>query len=208
MWGIAVVAGVAALGACSFSGGVPEAALDVRDGAIDTTVAIDASVPYVRRVNVAGAAVTGVDHPGDWEADPGVGGMCNGTFYLGPPMASGTEDDGLYRELMFGNPLDCSLAMIPPGMYRVTLLFAEVFWGGLPCNGPTTGRRVFDVELEGTRVMTDFDETAEGGGCIGGPTGHPVDKVFTLAITDDTLDIHMPATIDNATLSAIELVQQ
>jgi hypothetical protein len=110
---------------------------------------------------------------------------------------------------MYRNPLACTIVNVPPGTYRVTLLFAELYWGGPPCAGSSAGTRVFHVVLEGMTVLSDFDERAESGGCaVGSGAGRPVDKVFTVTVTDGALDVAMPVVTDNAALNAIELVQQ
>jgi Malectin domain len=89
----------------------------------------------------------------------------------------------------------------------VTLLFAEVYWGGPPCGGSSTGSRVFSIALEGATVLAGYNETVDDGGCAAG-TGHPVDKSFVIPISDGALDIAMAATVDTAALNAIELVEQ
>ncbi|WP_400072158.1 malectin domain-containing carbohydrate-binding protein [Zobellia russellii] len=50
---------------------------------------------------------------------------------------------------------------VPNGEYQVVLHFAEIFWnaqGGIP---GTAGRRVFDVEMEGDKILDDFDMLSE-----------------------------------------------
>ncbi len=196
------------LSACGFRGeaiaeGPPADAMLVDAGG-------DAATKFVARINIAGPAFVGVDHPGVWSADPGVGGICNGSVFTAPTMTMhGTNDSPLYRTVMFRNPLSCTIPNVPPGTYRVTLLFAEVFWGGPPCAGAATGSRVFSIALEGTTVLAGYNETVDDGGCAGsGGAGHPVDKTFVISISDGALDIAMAATVDNAALNAIEIVEQ
>lgn len=183
-------------------------ALPDPDGSPDSPP--DAFVAFVARINIAGPAFVGIDHPGSWSADPGVGGICDGARFDAPmPAIPNSNDDVLYRDLMYRNPLACTIPNVPPGTYRVTLLFAELYWGGPPCAGSATGTRIFHVALEGATVLTGFNERVESGGCaVGSGAGRPVDKVFTVTVTDGALNVAMPVMSDNAALNAIELVQQ
>lgn len=85
---------------------------------------------------------------------------------------SGTLDPGLYSSERYGN---FSYAIpVPPGKYKVTLRFAETYWGrqnsyynlpdqnGSPVGG--AGSRFFDVYCNGTTLLKNFDIFKEAGG--------------------------------------------
>ena len=69
------------------------------------------------------------------------------------------------------------------------------------------GARVFDIQLEGATVASNVDIYSEGG-CAAGleAMAHPVIKHFTVNITDGTLNITLPAQVNNGKISAIEVL--
>ncbi|HTR52777.1 MAG TPA: malectin domain-containing carbohydrate-binding protein [Kofleriaceae bacterium] len=163
---------------------------------------------FAARVNVAGPMYAGVDHPGTWAADPGAGGICDGTEFDSPtPTVNASNDSTLYVNQMFGSTLTCTIHGVPAGTYQVTLLFAELRLGGSPC--VAAGDRTFDIQLEGTTVLSGFDLTTIGGGCAAaGGSGHPVDKTFMVTVNDGALDLVETASSGAAVLNAIEIVGQ
>jgi len=84
----------------------------------------------------------------------------------------GTPDPGLYSSERFGN-FSYSIP-VPPGKYKVTLRFAETYWGiqntfpNLPDqNGSSmggVGSRIFSVYCNGATLLKDFDVFREAGG--------------------------------------------
>jgi len=87
---------------------------------------------------------------------------------------SGTADSGLYSSERFGN---FTYAIpVPPGKYKVTLRFAETYWGiqsaspnlpdqnGSPVGG--VGSRIFDVYCNGVALLRNFDISKEAGGAL------------------------------------------
>jgi len=165
---------------------------------------------FAIRINIGGPAHMGVDYPGNWSADPGPGGICNGIPFASPtPAINGTNDAALFVNQMFNPTLSCTIPNVPAGTYRVTLLFAELRLGGAPSVSPLPLSRIFDISLEGNVVLAGFDMTTAGGGCAatGGP-GHAFSKSFTVAVTDGALNIDESATLGAGALNAIELVSQ
>jgi hypothetical protein len=161
------------------------------------------------RIDLNGPSIVGVDHPGTWAADPGVGGVCGPASGHRGNAVNGTVDDALFQGYMLGNPITCSVGMLLPGTYRVRLYFAEVYFGpGCAGGGPGTGARVFDIALEGTTVLRNFDIFAEGRCAMSttDTTSMPVVKEFVVPVTDGTLDISLPASVNQALLSAIEIL--
>lgn len=79
------------------------------------------------------------------------------------------------------------------GGYLVRLHFAEL-------NKPQPGTRVFDVELEGELVLDGLDLTAEDG------LGTATVREFPIVVTDGVVTIDFIRQIENAKISAIEIV--
>jgi hypothetical protein len=108
----------------------------------------EAGPPLVGRWNIDGPTYVGVEYPGTWIAAP-VPGICGP--YPSEPVGPlhGTSDTPLFEGEVYGNPAICAAGSgLAPGMYRVSLLFAEIYWGpGCP-GGGGVGSRVFDIVLE------------------------------------------------------------
>jgi len=87
--------------------------------------------------------------------------------FVTPPESSvdqsteikGTEDPGLYRSIHYGTPenFDYTFAGLRKGNVKVTLKFAEIF-------RDAPGIRVFDMALNGTTMLKDFDVFKLAGG--------------------------------------------
>jgi hypothetical protein len=170
----------------------------------------DVPPPVAIRINVNGGSYTGIDHPGRWAADPGVGGVCGPLAYQNDAPIHGTQDGPLFAREMFGSPLVCAVGggKLPPGKYRVNLYFAEIYWGpGCPGAGTGTGSRIFDIRLEGNLVLSNLDLFSEGG-CAASTsgTGKPIVKRFSVSIDDGTLNLRLEAHRDNGKISAIEIL--
>lgn len=162
------------------------------------------------RINVNGPAHSGQDFPGAWAADPGLGGVCGPSVYGNPMAIAGTRDDSLFQGESFGSPLVCAVGggALPPGRYQVNLYFAEIYWGpGCPGGGSGTGSRLFDVRIEGAVAEGEVDLFREAG-CAASPMGNgrPVVKRYAVVINDGTLDLRFEAQVDNAKISAIEVL--
>jgi hypothetical protein len=160
--------------------------------------------PVAIRINV-----NGPQH-GMFAADVGAGGVCSGSSFITDRPIAGTTDDPLYQSEIFGAPATCAVGggTLPPGSYKVNLHFAEIYFGPTCVGGGVgLGARVFDIQLEGTTVASNVDIFSEGG-CAAGldGLGHPVIKRFTLDITDGTLNINLPAQVNNGKISAIEVL--
>ena len=128
-----------------------------------------------------------------WAADENFSG---GTA-AGPTSTAiaGTNDPALYQTERWGN---ASYSFpVPAGSYQVTLKFAEIYWSA-------SGKRVFSVSLNGSTVLSNLDIFAEVGGYKAD------DKVFNnVQPTGGQIVIQLgPATVDNAKISAIQIIPQ
>ncbi len=73
------------------------------------------------------------------------------------PAAS---DQTLYQYERFGNSFSYTFPKLPMGFYQVTLKFAEIFYTNPQDN---KGVRVFNVSINGSQVLTNFDIVANAG---------------------------------------------
>ena len=166
----------------------------------------DAFVPqYSLAVNLAGDAHVGSDFPGNYLADDGS--YCGGNLWEVSVGIHNTVDDPLFQTNRYGT-FTCAFGegTMPMGDYSVTLLFGEVHRGsGCPSSGVTS--RIFDVWLEGMRVMDDFDAVAASGGCVASvlsSTPMPVTRSFVTTVTDGTLNLETSGAT-NGMISALRI---
>ncbi len=181
--------------------------------AVDGSIVIDAFVPaVVARYNIGGAAYVGTtDYPGSWAADPG--NICTGTISNldanGP--ISGTVDDALFQKQRYGIPLVTCQVAVANGDYSVTLLFGPIYYGGganPTCMFPTT-HQVFSIAIEGTTVASNYDLTADAGGCVlNGSTAKPITKTYPVSVGNGMLEIKLDSTDQNqaSMISALQVL--
>ena len=138
-------------------------------------------------INTGGPAVT----EGNWQADNYfTGGI---TYEDNSAPVAGTTDPAVYKDERYG---DFSYAMpLPNGNYTVKLHFAEIYY-------TATGARVFNVNIENSQgVLNNYDIVAEAG------ANTAVVKQFNnIQVTDGNLNIAFVSVIDNAKISAIEII--
>ncbi|MCK9479504.1 MAG: malectin domain-containing carbohydrate-binding protein [Firmicutes bacterium] len=106
----------------------------------------------------------------------------------------GTNEQLLYQAYRFGEKISYAIPA-ENGAYKVILRMME----------PTftdTGRRLFDISLEGVIVASKIDIFNEAG------RHTAFDMEFTTTVTDGELNIELEASENNAILSAIEIVKQ
>jgi Malectin domain len=95
-----------------------------------------------------------------WDSDHYVRG---GQQVVRTEPIAGTEDSDLYHGERFGN-LTYSIPVSQPGFYRLTLYFAEGWFGPGRPGGGGLGSRVFDILCNGVTVKRNFDIFKEAGG--------------------------------------------
>lgn len=161
------------------------------------SVAVGVAFTPLHRINCGGVAYT--DSAGnDWSADFGFD--TGGTLSTAAPIA-GTDDPTLFRSERYdlaGPPdLTYSLPIADPGIVLVRLYFAEIWSTGI--SGP--GQRQFDVTIEGTLALDNFDPWGVSGGIF---TAAIVET--PVAVTDGNLTIRFTSVVQNAKVSAIEVL--
>ncbi|MBT8183331.1 MAG: PKD domain-containing protein [Eudoraea sp.] len=93
---------------------------------------------------------------------------------------------------------------VPNGNYTVILHFAEIYWGATGGGPEGIGQRIFDVSIENSLVLDNYDINAD----VGPET--PVSKSFNIAISDEELNINFSALtadggVNQPKVSAIEI---
>jgi hypothetical protein len=144
------------------------------------------------RINCGGTSYTSAQGV-VWSEDSGFN--SNSTPYQVSQTIAGTTDQSLYQTERYGTDLQYSIP-VTNGQYTLKLHFAELYV-------TQPGERVFHVDVEGKRVLSNFDTVAETGGIH-----RAVVKTFTVNVNDGQLDIDFPAitTTHWGKVNAIEIV--
>ena len=152
---------------------------------------VDSAELSTVRINAGGESFT--DAEGNvWSADVHFNG---GRTFTKTNEIANTSDDSLYQSERFVGA-DGNLSYDIPvenGEYQVTLKFAEIFFDG-------AGKRVFDATAEGQTVVDNLDLAGEAG------KDAALDKTFNVTVTDGVLDLDFASEIENAKISAIEII--
>ena len=154
-------------------------------------MANNASLPTtVIRINSGGGDY--IDAGGNlWQADAYVVG--GATYANGNPIAN-TVDDLLYQTDRYG---DFNYTIpIANGTYDLNLKMAEIYWSN-------PGSRIFDVTVEGQKVLNDFDLLER----TGANTAFDL-PINDVVVTDGKLNINFTSEVgkDYSIISAIEVI--
>ncbi|CAA9251244.1 MAG: CBM57 [uncultured Cytophagales bacterium] len=110
-----------------------------------------------------------------------------------------TTEDALYRSIRFGPAFSYSIP-VSNATYGVFLHFNETWWGSRTAGG--VGSRRFNVDVEGSRRLTNYDIFAAAGGAMRARV-----EAFSVTVTDGVLDISFSKGLaDNPSIAAIEVV--
>ncbi len=141
------------------------------------------------RINSGGPAYT--DSLGQaWVADTSYTG---GSVYTTTSTITNTADPTLYKTSRYGSSFKYAITA-PAGSYSVTLKFAELYW-------TSAGKRVFNVAINGTNVLSNFDIFAAAGASL-----KAVDKTFTVTSTGTITIQFSTGTAGNPLVNAIQVV--
>ncbi len=171
-----------------------------------------AGVAGVLAVSVGAAGVVGRAagrEPDSWYVDAGAtdgARAADGTQFLSstgfvggrfgtPPSqpVEGRLGDAILRTSQIG--MTSWSGEVSDGRYRVTLAMAETYW-------TEPGSRRFSVDVEGTPLVRDLDLVASVG------PRRELDRSVVVEVSDGMLDIAFSASVDLATVSAIEVVPE
>ncbi|TXE07509.1 carbohydrate-binding protein [Gelidibacter salicanalis] len=148
------------------------------------------------RINTGGPTVK-VDS-GLFEADNYVTGGKDG-FQTTSPI-NGTYNDELYQTERYGKSFSYTIPLPIAGEYDIRLHFAELHFGiGNRPGG--SGKRVFNVSIEGVQVLTDFDILDETK-----PLTALIKEFNNISVTDGFANIQFQGVTENAKVSAIEIL--
>jgi Malectin domain len=167
---------------------------DVLPSPTPTSTPAAKSPAYVQRVRCGGPAYT--DGLGDlWAADqpytPGSWGYLGGVVYTTTQPVQNTVDDPLYQAERYN--MATYQFDLPSALYQVELRFAEIYQYAAP------NQRIFDVSIEGTKVITGLDLSAVAGDYTA------YDRTFEVAVLDGQLNIDFAATKGAAEVNAIKV---
>jgi len=112
------------------------------------------------------------------------------TYSVGSAIAN-TIDDTLYQSERYWVSAGGYTVTLPNGVYNVQLKFAELFY-------TEANLRRFQVRLQGTTVLDNFDVFAAAGGAL---TAH--DRTFQASVSDGILAIQFVSQLDSAKVNAI-----
>jgi len=104
---------------------------------------------------------------------------------------TGTTASAVYGSIRFG--MSGYNLQMKDGAYDVTLRMAETYHG-------TTGKRRFDVKIEGATVLSNFDVFAAAGGKF-----KAVDRTFRVTVKGGNLDVDYTARVDKPLVSGISV---
>ncbi|MDO6391768.1 malectin domain-containing carbohydrate-binding protein, partial [Pontibacter sp. BT731] len=137
-----------------------------------------------------------------WGADAGFSGGVTGAKSFD---VAGTTDDGLYLSYRYatnGGPFSYNIPVSGTGPHTVRLHFLEPYFGAP--GGKTSGlagARVFHIDIEGTRVLSNYDIYSQDG------AGKAIVKTFqNVAVSDGALTVSFASVTNNAIISAIEVI--
>jgi hypothetical protein len=140
----------------------------------------------VKLINAGGPSITFSGQT--WGADNSFSG---GSSYTSAGAIAATTNDALYQTERFGN---FSYAVpLANGSYIVKLHFAEIYF-------TSNNQRTFNVSVEGLQVLSNYDIHAK----VGARTA--TTEQFNVNLTDGTININFTNVVNNAKVSAIEIL--
>lgn len=118
----------------------------------------------------------------------------NGKDYSSNQPIANTPDQTLYQSERYAPNLSYAIPLPGNGSYEISLHLAEIYFAS-----NDIGKRVFDIEIEGTTVQSNFDILANTSALSA------LVKTYRVDVTDGELNIQMPASVNNAKLAAISI---
>ena len=120
------------------------------------------------------------------------GGFSTTNTYAVTSAISGTADSHLYQTERYGNTFNYSTS-VTNGNYNVTLKFAELYW-------TAPGRRVFNVAINGSPVLTNFDILTQTSPLTA------LDKTFPVSVSNGVVTISFTTVADNAKIGSLSIL--
>jgi hypothetical protein len=143
------------------------------------------------RVNAGGSAYTD-PQARVWSADTG---YLHSTVYYNPHAVSSTTAPPLYQVARVGATVLAYRFNVPNGQYTLNLKFAEIH-----PDAQGSGRRIFNIVVNGVTVQPLFDVFATaGGGWIA------IDRSYPVAVTRGEIEVLLVPTAGQPLLAALEI---
>lgn len=117
----------------------------------------------------------------------------SGSTYSVTTPINATTDDLLYQSERWGASINYNIPLFK-GTYQVMLMYAEI-------NYSAPNERVFNVYIEGAKVITDLDIYAE----VSSNTAY--NETFFVDVNDGYLNISLDGVKENAKISAIKVLK-
>lgn len=154
------------------------------------TILPEAQFSFPLKINCAGPSTLGYLPDQEFTLSTDYGFMDGSTSsYSSNLQINGTDEDEIYRTERYG--LVTYNVRLHNGIYNVKLMFAENYF-------TQSGKRIFDVYVEGNRVLQDFDIF----NIVGNNTAY-IKEVNNVQVDDGQLNIHFASKIDNALINGI-----
>ncbi|AFH50283.1 Beta-glucanase/beta-glucan synthetase [Ignavibacterium album JCM 16511] len=170
--------------------------LNVKDTFLNTmsarnlTIILTTQFSFPLKINCAGPAALGYLPDQEFTLNSDYGFMDgSSSSYSNTLQINNTDEDEIYRSEKYG--MVTYNVRLHNGIYNVKLMFAENYF-------TQAGKRIFDVYVEGSRVLQDFDIF----NLVGNNTAY-VKEVNTVSVNDGELNIHFAAKIDNPMINGI-----
>ena len=114
-----------------------------------------------------------------------------------------TTDDVLYQTVRATPSFHYSIP-VQSETVNVVLHFAETWWGAPGRGVGGVGKRLFHVDIEGSRKLTNYDIFAKAGGAV-----RAIQETIPITVTDGVLNINfLSGSADMPKISAIEVLTQ
>jgi hypothetical protein len=166
-----------------------------KDVELNVDMTIDSLIYYEQRVNCGSGNAYVDGESNTWQADQayvsGSWGYAHGYTNSTTSEIANTTDDQLFQYER--NNVKNYKFDVPNGTYDVFLMFAEIYYNA-------AGYRQFNVAIENTLALVDFDVFAEAG------RNAALGKKFTCDVEDGQLNIDFITTGEEPSISAIHVI--
>jgi hypothetical protein len=141
------------------------------------------------KINVGGNTYNEYIADQEWSKDVEYGFLDGNQNTWYNQQIDGTDKDQIYRDERRG--LVYYKVRVPNGLYRITLMMAENYFD-------SSGKRIFDINLEGGYIARNFDIYREAG------KNSAYNLIInSVSVTDRVIDIHFSAIKDFSLLNGL-----
>jgi len=192
----------AAAGTFNFTVKVADNGTPILSNSKTFSVIVSNPPPVAVRINAGGTAYT-ASGSRSFIADAYFGGTSTTSSLPSTVDILNTTDDVMYRTARSAPTFNYSIP-VQNGSYNVILHFAELYFGAPGKVAGGTGKRKFNVSIEGVTKLTNYDIYAKTGGAV-----RAVKETFPVTVTDGKMSINFTSgTANQPIVSAIEVVPQ